>query len=104
MTQQMLNQSGYRAIAVASCAEAQVAFNNLIDLVLSDVMLPDGNGLDLVHQLQRQRPSLRCILTSGYADIHERWPEIEQKRWPFLIKPHNQADLLRALAAALTGT
>ena len=104
MTQQMLNQSGYRAIAVASCAEAQAAFNSLIDLVLSDVMLPDGNGLDLVHQLQRQRPSLRCILTSGYADIHERWPEIEQKRWPFLIKPHNQADLLRALAAALTGT
>ena len=103
MTQQMLNHNGYRAIAVATCREAHAAFNSLIDLVLSDVMLPDGNGLDLVRQFQQQRPKLRCILTSGYADIHERWPEIEEHRWPFLIKPHNQADLLRALTTALAG-
>jgi PAS domain S-box-containing protein len=103
MTQQMLNQSGYRAIAVASCGEARAAFNSLLDLVLSDVMLPDGNGLDLVRQFQMQRPDLHCILTSGYADIHERWPEIEQNRWPFLIKPYNQSDLLRAIVTALVG-
>ncbi len=101
MTQQMLNRHGYRAVAASSCAEAQAMYNGLFDLVLSDVILPDGNGLDLVRQLQLQRPGLRCILTSGYADIHERWPEIEQHRWPFLIKPYSQADLLRALATAL---
>jgi PAS domain S-box-containing protein len=103
MTQQMLNRHGYRAIAVASCGKAHATFNSLIDLVVSDVMLPDGNGLDLVRQFQQQRPDLHCILTSGYADIHERWPEIEEHRWPFLIKPYNQADLLRAIATALVG-
>ena len=103
MTQQMLNQCGYRAVAVASCGEARTTFNSLFDLVFSDILLPDGNGLDLVREFQQQRPDLHCILTSGYADIHERWPEIEQHRWPFLIKPHNQADLLRAIATALAG-
>ena len=101
MTQQLLNRRGYRAIAVSTCAEAQATFNGLFDLVVSDAILPDGNGLDLIRQLQRQRPNLHCILTSGYADIHERWPEIEEHRWPFLIKPYSQAELLRALATAL---
>ncbi|MCX7008260.1 MAG: ATP-binding protein, partial [Kiritimatiellaeota bacterium] len=93
MAQQMLTRHGYRAVAVGSCAEALSAYNNLFALVLCDVILPDGNGLDLARQLQKQRPDLRCVLTSGYADIHERWPEIEQNRWPFLIKPFNQLDL-----------
>jgi two-component system NtrC family sensor kinase len=101
MTQQMLNRHGYRAMAVGSCTEAQATYNGLIDLVLSDVILPDGNGLDLARQFQQRRPGLRCILTSGYADIHERWPEIEQHHWPFLIKPYSQAELLRAIATAL---
>jgi PAS domain S-box-containing protein len=101
MAQQMLNRRGYRTIAVSSCAEAHAAYNSQFDLVFSDVILPDGNGLELARQLQLRRPNLRCILTSGYADIHERWPEIEQQRWPFLVKPYSQADLLHALAVAL---
>lgn len=98
----LLKRHGYRVTDVGLCAEALAAFSGGFDLVLSDMVLPDGNGLEMVRQLQRQCPRLRCVLTSGYADIHERWPEIEKNSWVFLHKPFNRFGLLRAVAGALT--
>jgi PAS domain S-box-containing protein len=100
-TEQMLLKSGYQVNAVGTCAEARAQCHDRVKVLFSDVVLPDGNGLDLVRELQTRHPALRCVLASGYADIHERWPEIAEKGWPFLVKPFKQVDLLRALAVAL---
>lgn len=102
LAQQFLTQAGYRVVAAGSCAEAHAANDNLFDLVVSDVVLPDGNGLDLMQQFKAQCPGLRCVLSSGYADIHQRWPEIAERSWAFLMKPFSQEALLRAVATALT--
>jgi len=96
---QTLVRNGYRVTAVETCAEAEALNAGNFDLVLSDVVLSDGNGVDLVRSLRRKHPLLRCVLTSGYADIHARRPEITQQ--PFLVKPFSSADLLNTLAAAL---
>ncbi len=101
MTEQLLTKSGYQVTAVATCAEAREKCGAHIRLLFSDVVLPDGSGLDLVRELQQRHPHLRCVLASGYADIHERWPEIAGRGWPFLVKPYKQTDLLHALATAL---
>ena len=97
----ILSTSGYRVTAVGTCAEAQAAYKCAFDLVLSDVVLPDGNGIEMARHFQHQCPGLRCVLTSGYADIHERWPEIDERGWVFLHKPFSKGELLRAVAAAL---
>jgi PAS domain S-box-containing protein len=104
MTEQLLTKSGYQATAVGTCAEAREQCGAHVRLLFSDVVLPDGSGLDLVRELQQKHPHLRCVLASGYADIHERWPEIAEHGWPFLVKPYKKADLLHALATALNHT
>jgi PAS domain S-box-containing protein len=104
LVQLFLSKAGYCVTAVGTCVEAQTVYGNLFDLVLSDVVLPDGNGLEMARHFEHQRPDLRCVLISGYADIHERWPEIEKHGWVFLHKPFSRTDLLRAVATALART
>ena len=43
-----------------------------IDLVFSDVVLPDGTGLDVAERAAALRPGIRTLLTSGYAGARSR--------------------------------
>lgn len=70
VTQQQLQQAGYRVIAVGSSAEAIEAAKSLkeLSLLLADVMMPDKNGAELAAELQRLRPGLPVIFMSGYTE------------------------------------
>ena len=102
-----LRNHGYQIWEVASMAEARTAFRRekgAFELLFSDVVLPDGTGLELTTELLAQKPNLRVLLTSGYADDKARWPEIQRRGWRFLQKPYPNADLLRVLHEVLTVT
>lgn len=97
---------GYQVVGSGSVAEARAIFareKGAFDLVFSDVVLPDGNGVDLVGELVRQQPSLRVLVTSGYTDDKARWPEIQRRGWRFLSKPYPFTELLHALHDELAG-
>ncbi len=98
----MLGGCGYSVTVAGTCAEAIAIYGERFSLVLSDVILPDGNGFEMMKGFQRINPDVRCVLSSGYSDIHERWPEIEEHGWLFLNKPFSKAELLNAVAAALS--
>ncbi len=96
VTNRNLTQQGYTVRETTSLAEARVLFqrtNGAFDMLLCDVVLPDGNGVDLTRELLRQKSDLRIILTSGYADDKARWREITDEGWCFLQKPYSFADL-----------
>src|SRR5262249_48217900 len=71
-------------------------------LVLTDVVLPDGNGRELFESLSRGRPGLRVLFMSGYTDdevLRQGLPEgIPLVRTP--MRPH---ELLRVIRAGLAG-
>ena len=66
-------------------------------MVVSDVVLPDTNGIDLVDQLLLKRPGLRVLLSSGYTDHKSRWKKIKDRGFRFLQKPYDLTDLLKAV-------
>lgn len=72
-----------------------------IRLVLSDVMMPVMNGIELGRRIAAQYPAIPVVLMSGYSDasIHERDPD--GVRWPIVEKPFTGERLLRAVSAAL---
>ncbi|HID55915.1 TPA: response regulator, partial [Candidatus Poribacteria bacterium] len=74
------------------------------DLVLSDVVLPDGNGVELVFQLLEQRPSLAGLLISGYTFSQSEWEYIRQKGLTLLQKPCKIVDLLKHVYQSIKGT
>jgi PAS domain S-box-containing protein len=71
LTRTILERAGYRVLDAATSADAETLFNREaggIDLVVTDVALPDGYGPALFKRLREQRPSLRVLYMSGYAD------------------------------------
>jgi CheY-like chemotaxis protein len=63
-----LEDSGYRVIAAANGAEALNAFESQQpDLIISDVVMPEMDGITLLKRLRPQHPDMRAILMSGYT-------------------------------------
>ena len=71
ITQRVLEERGYEVLWAQGVEEAKEAWSQRwqdIDLLLSDVVMPDGFGPDLARELRRKRPDLRVLYVSGYDD------------------------------------
>lgn len=104
LSQRVLSNSGYRVTTASTIREARQLLSTpelAFDLIFSDVVLPDGNGLDLAEQARRDHPQLKVVLTSGYMQERERWSERIAALDGFLPKPYPPPALLRALRVAL---
>jgi CheY-like chemotaxis protein len=87
VTGAMLEALGYRVAMVGSAAEALDAVRAATpDLVVSDIVMPEVNGLELQRLLRVERPDLKVLLVSGYAkDAFER-QGIDESAAPALLK------------------
>jgi two-component system cell cycle sensor histidine kinase/response regulator CckA len=103
---EMLRVGGYVVVEAASAGEAMTAFEREegnFHLVLSDVVLPDQDGLQLIDQLLVQKPELSVLLTSGYPDQRAQWTIIRERGIRFLRKPYGLAELLPVVREVLEG-
>lgn len=102
--QEMLRHLGFEVITAANGREAVElyrAHGERIDCVLLDLTMPELDGEQAVHELQRLDPGARIILTSGYnlQDISERFAGMGLAG--FLQKPFDLAMLREEVASAL---
>jgi PAS domain S-box-containing protein len=94
----ILRQYGYEVWESSRYREALIMVggeNSKFKIVICDVVLPDGNGVELVGELLKMRPGLKVLLTSGYTDEKSRWKEIDSLGYPFLYKPYPIRKLLK---------
>lgn len=101
----VLNQNGYHVTVAADAEEAMELFNRengRFDLVFTDVVLPDLNGLELVEQLRQRCPQLKVLMVSGYMDEKARQPLIREKQIRFLQKPYMPDALLSTVHDVLS--
>ena len=71
-------------------------------LVLSDVVLPDGSGAELVTRLLTLSPRLHVILSSGYVGEKSQFSLIQEKGYTFIQKPYTAEKLLQSVKKELT--
>lgn len=71
------------------------------DLVISDVMMPDGNGLDALPKIARLRPGLPVIVISAQNTIMTAIQAAEAEAFDYLPKPFDLPDLMKRSARAL---
>ena len=71
------------------------------DLVISDVMMPDGNGLEMLPEISRQRPALPVIIISAQNTIMTAIQATEADAYDYLPKPFDLPDLMKRSARAL---
>ena len=71
------------------------------DLVISDVIMPDGNGLDQLPKIAEARPGLPVIVISAQNTIMTAIQAAEAEAYDYLPKPFDLPDLMKRAARAL---
>ena len=71
------------------------------DLVISDVMMPDGNGLDQLPKISEMRPGLPVIVISAQNTIMTAIQATEAEAYDYLPKPFDLPDLMKRAGRAL---
>jgi hypothetical protein len=100
-----LEEHGYRVLEAAAAAEALAisrGFPDTIDLLLTDVIMPEVTGPALAEILLKERPRMRVIFTSGYTDDVIVHHGVLDPGVRFLEKPATTNTLLRAVTEALS--
>jgi DNA-binding response OmpR family regulator len=99
----ILNQGGFEARAVYTCERAlEVAQSFQPDVLVSDVLMAEMNGVDAAIQMRLLLPDLRVFLLSGQtatADMIAR-SEADDLGFEVLVKPVHPQELLRRLRDA----
>jgi DNA-binding NtrC family response regulator len=99
----VLIEVGYRVEAVSCVSDARPYLRDpALDVVVSDVKMPDESGLVLVAEAFALRPGLPVILMTGAAGPEER-AEAASRGVPVLEKPFSFAEIETAVASALAG-
>jgi PAS domain S-box-containing protein len=91
----LLNQ-GYTVLEAANGEEALAVLEKAegkVDLVLTDVVMPDMGGLQLAGQVQSRWPGLKLVYMSGYSEGDKLQPEMEDPQSVFLQKPFSAESL-----------
>jgi len=106
LAQQILERRGYRVLAASGGEEAlrlASARNGDIDLLVTDVVMPQMNGRELAERLTAAYPAVCVLFMSGYAEGALVPSGPSQSVAPFLPKPYSPDTLVRAVREALDG-
>lgn len=96
----VLHDAGYQVVAAASPREAldRLGDADTIDVMFTDIVLPEIDGFKLAELAKRRHPALGVLYTSGYPDTLVRQPIERYGR--LLAKPYRAAQLEQAVGEA----
>lgn len=103
---QILINEGFHAMAVfGGRAAVEMAAEWRPDLLLSDVFMPDMNGIDAAIQITQRMPNCKVLLFSGNAVVHDLMKDAQERGYRFRVlqKPIHPLDLIQEVSAALAG-
>jgi two-component system cell cycle sensor histidine kinase/response regulator CckA len=100
----VLQANGYDVLEAPSGAAALAAYeknSHKIDMVLTDVVMPQMSGFELVRQLCGRAPALKILFMSGYRDNAPQGAGVDEAQRSFLHKPFTPAALLAKVREVL---
>jgi len=101
-----LTQFGYNVIDAKSGSDAlalAAAFDGVIHLLVTDLIMPNGGGTELARQLRAVRPEVKVIFLSGYTEEAVTATGVEGIDGAFLQKPVLPTDLAAKIREVLDG-
>ena len=97
-----LGKKGFQVSSASSIARAQKHIEaETVDLILSDLRLPDRDGIDLLKWLGEHSLHIPLIIMTGYADIQSAVQAMKLGACDYIAKPVNPDELLKKIDEAL---
>jgi two-component system, cell cycle sensor histidine kinase and response regulator CckA len=106
LTQWLLQEQGYTVVSAAAAEEAEKVFRaheGPIHLLLTDVVIPDTNGVALAQSLRALKPTLKVLYMSGYTDDTIQRLGVLEEGVAFIRKPFNPSALAEKVRDVLDG-
>ena len=92
----------HRVLVAADASEAiALAKEHKIDLLVTDLLMPQMNGLELIAALKKEHTPLPCIITTAHTDTHFLLEAIDLGVEGYVLKPLNIQSLLESAHKAL---
>ncbi|WP_342620733.1 sigma-54 dependent transcriptional regulator [Rhodoferax sp. GW822-FHT02A01] len=99
-----LLREGYQVDAAATIQEAWEQLNRQrFDLVITDMRLPDGSGIDLLKGLRAQQRQERCIVITAYGSAENAVDSLKAGAFDYLTKPVDLKQFRAVVSAAALG-
>lgn len=101
MLKTWLAKKGFQVTSASSIARAQKQIESgTVDLILSDLRLPDKDGIDLLKWLGERGLQIPLIIMTGYADIQSAVQAMKLGACDYIAKPINPDELLQKMEEA----
>jgi len=97
----LLEKAGYEVAVATSFAEAQAQFASApANIVLLDLLLPDGDGADLMREMISVRPETKVVVITANGSINRAVEAMRDGAFDFLVKPFDDGRFLNAVRNA----
>ena len=97
-----LSRMGVNCLSAETLGQArQLLGENAFDLCLTDMRLPDGNGIDLVRYIQQQHPDLPVAMITAHGNMETAIEALKAGAYDFVNKPVDINDLRSLITTAL---
>ena len=97
-----LAERGFEAVSTNTVAKALAyCASQPVDLVLSDLRMPDRGGADLLKALKQERPELPVIIMTAYASVRGAVDLVKDGAFDYVAKPLDLDDVVATIARAL---
>ncbi|MBN1350230.1 PAS domain S-box protein [candidate division KSB1 bacterium] len=101
-----LEEHGYEVQKAGDLKTAEKLYNmqkQNYSLIFTDVVLPDGSGIQLVNRLLKHRNNLKILFCSGYTEKKSKWTLIREQGFRYIQKPYTLTGLLQLIKEILSG-
>ena len=100
--QMILNEEGYQTIAVSDGMEAlNLIKNNEFQLVVSDIKMPEMDGIELLEKCSKISPETYFIMMTAYASVETAISALRNGAYDYLLKPVEFDDILNKIKRLL---
>ncbi len=98
----ILTRSGYEVDTVTTASEALAALDKTdYDLVITDLMMPEMNGIELMHTIRAQGREMSFLMITGYPTIRTAMQALRLGAIDYIPKPFTRQELLGPVNRAL---
>jgi len=98
----ILEDAGYRVVGLEKGIDAlKVIRGSPFNAVITDIRLPDVDGMEILEQAREINPEAAVIMMTGYASVETAVDAVNQGAYAYFVKPINPEEMKTAIANAL---
>lgn len=98
----ILEKQGYRITALSDPRQGgEILKNDPVDLVISDVVMPEMDGMEVLEKAKAQDPTIEVILITAHADLEKAFKFMQRGAFDYIAKPFRAEELIHRVHKAL---